>query len=56
MMDMEFDKLKSMMPDMALNTMVVREHVGDIEQKIRVIKERARGALMVQHSHQMWAA
>jgi hypothetical protein len=43
MMDMEFEKLKPLMPHVALNTTAAREHVGEIEQKIRVIKERARG-------------
>ena len=43
MMDMEFEKLKPLMPHVALNTTAAREHVGEIEQKIRVIKERTRG-------------
>jgi hypothetical protein len=43
MMDMEFEKLKPLMPHMALNTTAAQEQVGEIEQKIRVIKERARG-------------
>ncbi len=43
LMDMEFEKLKSMMPHMALNTTAAREHIREVEQKIRVIKERARG-------------
>jgi len=43
MMDMEFEKLKPLMPHVALNTTAAQEHVGEIEQKIRVIKERARG-------------
>ena len=43
MIDMEFDKLKPLMPHVALNTTAAREHVGEIERKIRVIKERARG-------------
>ncbi len=42
-MDMEFEKLKTMMPHVALNTTAAREHVREVEQKIRVIKERARG-------------
>ncbi len=43
LMDMEFEKLRTMMPHMALNTMVAHEHhIGEVEQKIRVIKERAR--------------
>ena len=44
MTDMEFEKLRPLMPHVALNTTAAREHVGEIEQKIRVIKERARGA------------
>jgi hypothetical protein len=43
MMDMEFEKLRPLMPHVALNTTAAQEHVGEIEQKIRVIKERARG-------------
>ena len=43
-MDMEFEKLRPLMPHVALNSTAAREHVGEIEQKIRVIKERARGA------------
>jgi hypothetical protein len=43
LMDMEFEKLRTMMPHVALNTTVAREHVGEVEQKIRVIKERAGG-------------
>jgi len=31
------------MPHVALNTTAAREHIGEIDQKIRVIKERARG-------------
>jgi hypothetical protein len=43
MIDMEFEKLRTMMLHVALNTTAAREHVGEVEQKIRVIKERARG-------------
>ena len=42
-MDMEFEKLRPLMLHVALNTTAAREHVREIEQKIRVIKERARG-------------
>ena len=45
MMDMEFDKLKELLTNVALNTTAAREHVGKIEQKIRVIKEKARGMI-----------
>ena len=43
MMDMELEKLKTLMPHVTLNTAAAREHAGEIEQKIRVIKERTRG-------------
>jgi len=43
MMDMEFEKLKPLMPHVAFNTTAAQEHVGEKEQKTRVIKERARG-------------
>jgi hypothetical protein len=42
-MDMEFKKLRTMMPHVALNTTAACEHIGEVEQKIRVLKERARG-------------
>jgi hypothetical protein len=45
MMDMEFDKLKNLLAYIALNTTAAREHVGKIKQKIRVIKDRARGTI-----------
>ncbi len=43
LMDIEFEKLKPMLPEIALNTTAVREHEGMVERKIRVLKERARG-------------
>jgi hypothetical protein len=42
LMDMEFKKLKDKLPNVILNTTAAREHVGEIERKIRVVKERAR--------------
>jgi hypothetical protein len=45
MMDMEFEKLKDLLPNIALNTTATQEHVGEIERKIRVIKERVRGTI-----------
>lgn len=45
MMDMEFQKLQNIMPGIVINTTAAREHVGEIERKIRVIKERARGTM-----------
>jgi hypothetical protein len=41
-MDMEFEKLKAEMESVIVNTTAAREHVGDIERYIRVIKERGR--------------
>jgi hypothetical protein len=34
LMDTEFDKLKVILPNIMINTMVAREHVGEIERKI----------------------
>jgi hypothetical protein len=42
LMDMEFKKLKDKLPNVILNTTAAREHVGEIERKIRVVKERVR--------------
>ena len=47
LMDMEFEKLKDLIPQLTINTMAAREHVGEIERRIRVIKERARGTMSV---------
>ncbi len=45
MTDMEFEKLKDLLPNIAPNTTATQEYVGEIERKIRVIKERARGTI-----------
>jgi hypothetical protein len=45
LMDMEFEKMKDVLPNITINTTAAREHVGGIERKIRVIKERARGKM-----------
>ncbi len=42
LMDMEFEKLKNHMESVIVNTTAAREHVGDIERYIRVIKEQGR--------------
>jgi hypothetical protein len=41
-MVMEFKKLRNLMPLVELNTTAAQEQVGEIECKIRVIKERVR--------------
>jgi len=43
LMDNEFEKLRDRVPMLALNIPAASEHVGDIERRIRVVKERARG-------------
>ncbi len=45
LIDMEFEKLRDMLPNVTLITTAAREHVGEIERKIRVIKERGRGTI-----------
>ncbi len=45
MMDMEFKKLRDMLPNVTLNTTAAHDHVGKIKWKIRVIKERGRGMI-----------
>jgi hypothetical protein len=47
MMDMEFEKLGDLLPGIVLNTTAAWEHVGEIEQKIRVIEEKARGTVNI---------
>ena len=42
LMDMEFKKLRDKLPNVILNTTAAQEHVGEIERKIQVVKERAR--------------
>jgi hypothetical protein len=42
-MDIEFEKLKPMLPKIALNTTAVRERKRMVERKIRVLKERVHG-------------
>jgi hypothetical protein len=44
-MDMEFKQLVDRMEEVNINTTAAREHVGDIERKIREIKERTRGTV-----------
>jgi hypothetical protein len=37
LMDMEFKKIRAIIPHLGLNTTAAREHVGEVERKIRVI-------------------
>ena len=45
LMDNEFEKLQNLVPILAINTTAAKEHVPEVERKIRLIKERGRGIL-----------
>ena len=45
LMDNEFKKLRNLVPILAINTTAAKEHVPEVERKIRLIKERGRGIL-----------
>ena len=45
LMDNEFEKLQNLVPILAINTMTAKEHVPEVEHKIRLIKEWGRGIL-----------
>ena len=40
--DMEFDKIKDLVGLVEVNTTAAREHVAEIEQEVRLFKERTR--------------
>ena len=42
MMDMEFEKVRDLLPMTEVNTTAAREHVEEIERGIRLLKERVR--------------
>jgi hypothetical protein len=42
-MMVEFEKLENMLSGITLNTTAAREHVGEIERKIRLIKNEQEG-------------
>jgi hypothetical protein len=45
LIDKEFEKLRNLVPILAINTTAAKEHVPEVECKIRLIKERGRGIL-----------
>ena len=45
LMDNEFEKLQPLVPGININTTAAKEHVPEIEHRIRVIKEHARARL-----------
>ena len=44
-MDMEFEKLKPLLPMVNINISTAIEHVSEVEQKIRTVKEQCHGIL-----------
>ncbi len=44
-MDNKFEKLQNLVPVLAVNTTAAKEHVPEVERKIRLIKERGRDIL-----------
>jgi hypothetical protein len=45
LMDNEFEKFRNLVPILVVNTTAAKEHVPEVERKIRLIKERGRGIL-----------
>jgi hypothetical protein len=45
LMDNEFEKLRNLVPVLAVNMTAAKEHVPEVERRIRLIKERCRGIL-----------
>ena len=46
-MDMEFKKIADWLENVEINTTTARDHVGEIERGIRVVKERGRAIMGV---------
>jgi hypothetical protein len=45
LMDNEFEKIRPLVPNLHINTTAAKEHVPEIERRIRLVKERGRGYL-----------
>ena len=45
LMDVEFEKIRPLLPNLECNTTAAKEHVSKAERTIRTIKERTRGLL-----------
>ena len=45
LMDMEFDKIKDLIPMINVNISATNEHVVEVEQRNRTIKERCQGIM-----------
>ncbi len=44
-MNNKFEKLRNLVPVLAVNTTAMKEHVPKVERRTRLIKERSRGIL-----------
>jgi hypothetical protein len=45
LMENEFEKLQNLVPILMINMTAAKEHIPEVERKIRLIKERGRGIL-----------
>jgi hypothetical protein len=45
LMDNEFEKLRVLIPILVVNTTAAKEHMWEVERRIRLIKECGRGIL-----------
>ena len=45
LMDMNFEKVTKKLNNIEVNITAAREHVGEIERRIRLIKERSRAVI-----------
>ena len=43
LMDNKFEKLQNLVPILAINTIAAKEHILEVNHKIRLIKEQGRG-------------
>ena len=47
LMDMKFDNVTPELPDVAVNVSTAKEHVAEIERRIRVVKEKTRATVSI---------
>ena len=45
LVDNKFEMLRNLVPILAINATVAKEHISEIERKIRLIKKQGRGIL-----------
>ena len=47
LMDGEFEKIETLMPNIEYNTMAAKEHVSEVERTMQTVKERIHGLLAI---------